>query len=129
MQQMFQVLFWNFYLVIPASVTDIQFIQNDNQDKCNGTRRVQWKEINTGNCLVKYTIQFIDDGDNRRNVSSIVGDFYCTNEYDNATTVILWATFRGRQSIKSQMTFLSTTTKQPSSSPSTAAVSSTQQGI
>ena len=129
MQQMFQVLFWNFYLVIPAPVTDIQFIQNDNQDKCNGTRHVQWKIINTGICLMKYTIQFIDNRDNRRNVSSIVGDFYCTNEYDNATSVILWATFRGRQGIKSQMTLLSTTTKQPSSSPSTTAASSTQQGI
>lgn len=127
MQQMFQILFCNFHLVIPAEVTDIQFFQNDNQDKCNGTRRVQWQEIDTGFCLVKYIIQFIDDSGNRRNVSSITGHFYCTNEYDNATSIILWATFGGRQGAVSQMTFLSTTTKQPSSTSTTTA-SSTHEG-
>ena len=99
---MFSVLLFNFLLVTAAEVKIDNFFQVDDQPNCNGTRRVQWQPINTGNCSVEYTIEF------RNNINgtigteeSITGNFYCTSKYDNATSVIMWATYEGTQGFKS----------------------------
>ena len=76
-----------------------------------------------------YTIQFKDKDGFRSNVTGIRGNFHCTNYYDNASSVIVWATFEGRQGIKSQEIQFSTTTPKPTTSTSTTAASSTQKGI
>lgn len=127
---MFQVLLCNFHLVIPVEVKDIQFFRNDNRNGCNGTRRVRWLKIDTGNCLVNYTIQFKDNDGIRSNVSGIRGSYFCTSKYDNATSVIVWATFENRQGTPSQETQLSKTTPKPTNpSTGTSAASSTEKGI
>ena len=56
-----------------------------------------------------------------------MGNFYCTNDYDNATMIIMWATYEGRQGIKSGEKFL-TAPPEPTTT-TTASISTKQEGI
>ena len=97
----------NFYLVIPVQVNIDGFFRNDDQVWCNGSRRVQWQLLDTGYCSVQYTIQFRNStNDTIDTVENIIGHFYCTSNHNNAISVIMWATYKGRKGIRSNETHL-----------------------
>ena len=129
--QMFEILLCNFLLVQPPPVKIDNFFQNEDQQGCNGTRRVQWQPLDTGNCSIEYNIEFRNstDGviDTVRNIRS-ENTFYCTNDYDNAISVVMWATYNVTQGIKSEAKLF---TRTPESTTSTTITSPTtlQKGI
>ena len=97
-------LFCNFHLVIPDKVKNVGFSQNAGRDECNGTRRVQWQSQvpDTGSCTVKYTVEFRNNTNNRVGIAeNITTTFYCTSDYNDAKSVVVWATHEGIQGIKS----------------------------
>ena len=76
-----------------------------------------------------YSIEFRNTADGTNNtVTNITGNFYCTNEYDSAASVVVWATYKGTEGIKSNETFF-TTTQKPTPPPATTASAITTQGI
>ena len=86
------------------------FSRNDHRFRCNGTRRVQWQPVDTGSCLVYYTIEFRSTTEGTIGfIVGIRGNSYCTNDYDNSTSVIIWATYRGTRGVKSEKLFFSVT--------------------
>ena len=116
---MFQLLLCNFHLVTPAKVEIDYFSQKYKQVGCNGTRRVKWDPLITGNCSVKYTIEFRNGtNDTIDIVRNITDTFYCTSDFDNAKSIVMWATYKGTEGDKSNVTFL-TATPEPSTPPST----------
>ena len=115
------ILLCNFLLVVPTKVQIDNFFKNDDKVGCNETRRVQWHEINTGNCSVQYTIEFRNTTDGITGTeNNISGNFYCTNQYDSATSVIMFATYNdGTRGNRSEVKFLTATPE-----PSTTTVTS-----
>ena len=114
---------------MPAKVNIDYFFRNDEQIGCNDTRRVQWQQIDTGGCTVNYTIEFRNKtNDIIGTVEKITGNFYCTSDFDNATMVIMWATYEGRQGIESDGKNL-TATPEPSTTTTTASTTTKQKGI
>ena len=96
----------NFCLVKPEPVIIDDFLLSE---KFGCTRRVQWEPLDTGNCLVEYTIQF------RNRYGTILGNatnirnnvnFYCTDNYASSYSVTMWATHKGVKGTKSQVTIL-----------------------
>lgn len=96
----------NFCLVKPEPVIIDDFLLSE---KVGCTRRVQWEPLDTGNCLVEYTIQF------RNRYGTILGNatnirnnvnFYCTDNYASSYSVTMWATHKGVKGTKSQVTIL-----------------------
>ena len=96
----------NFCLVKPEPVIIDDFLLSE---KVGCTRRVQWEPLDTGNCLVEYTIQF------RNRYGTILGNatnirnnvnFYCTDNYASSYSVTVWATHKGVKGTKSQVTIL-----------------------
>lgn len=74
---------------------------------------------------MKYTIEFRNSaGGIIGAVENVTGNFYCTNDYDSATSVIMFATYRGRSGSKTNET-LSAAPKPIT--PSTTSI--TQEGI
>ena len=78
------------------------------------SRRVQWQHLDTGNCVVEYNIEFIN------NCGTILGtvtginnnvSFYCTDDYANSSSVIMWAVQNGVKGTKSKVVALFTTQK------------------
>ena len=104
-------------------------MQSDGQHGCNGTRRVQWQPLNTGTCPVKYTIQF------RNSKGDVIGTVvnmnnstsYCTNDYDNAISVVMWATYNGTQGNTAEAELV-TTTPEPSTPTTITPPTTTQKG-
>ena len=125
---MFQVLLSNFLLVTAAKVTIDNFFRVDSKPGCNGTRRVQWQPIDTGNCLVEYTMEFRKSSEIVGTVENIRGPSYCTRDHDNATSVIIWATYEGRQGIKSDAKPLTLTQESTTPTGTTVSATSTQEG-
>ena len=127
-QQLLQVVFCNFHLVIPAKVKIDDFLQNDNRERCNDTRRVQWHPLDTGNCLVEYTVEFRNNTNNTIGiVENITKTSYCTSDYNNAKSVVVWATYKGMRGINSSVQFLTATPK--STTPSSTSGTATEEGI
>ena len=99
----------NFCLVKPDPVHIEAFVTTDTV-ACS--RRVQWQHLDTGNCVVEYNIEFIN------NCGTILGtvtgirnnvSFYCTDEYANSSSVIMWAVQNGVKGTKSKIVALFTT--------------------
>ena len=89
---------------------------------------MKWRPLNT-KCAVEVNIRFLDE---KRvilgNETGITGNrtFFCANEYDNASSVIIWATFNNRSGDYSLPVALeTTTTTTTTSSPTTATTFST----
>ena len=126
---MFQLLLCNFHLVTPAEVEINLFLQKDKQIGCNGTRRVLWQPLITGTCSVEYTIEFRDStNDTIGIVGNITNTSYCTSDYNNAKSVVMWATYKGKEGNKSNAIFLTPTPK-PNTPPSTTASATAAEGI
>ena len=66
---------------------------------------------------MEYTIEFRNNNDVLGNVSGIVGHVYCTSDYINATSVIIWVTYEGILGYKSNEIALTTTSKPISPTP------------
>ena len=104
------MLLYDFVLVVPTKVEIDDFFRNDEQVGCNGTRRVKWQPIKTGSCSVEYTIDFRNSAnDSIDTVENITGNSYCSSKYNNATSVIMWATYKGTSGIKSEAKLFTTT--------------------
>lgn len=83
-----------------------------NAVSCN--RRVQWQRLDTGHCPVEYNIEFKDNcGNILGNVTDIGSNisFYCTDDYADSYSVIMWASRNGVRGTKSQVAVLLTTPK------------------
>ena len=127
---MFQDILYNFILVIPAQVKIVKFFPNDGQDGCNGTRRVEWQPLKTGSCPVEYTIQFRKAEDIILDkMGNISGTFYCTSDYNNATSVVVWSTYQRRQGNASEETLFTPTAKPITHTSPTTSAGSTGKGI
>lgn len=127
---MFQDILYNFLLVIPVQVKKVKFFPNDGQVGCNGTRRVEWQPIKTGSCPVEYNIQFRKDEDIiLGKIENTLGTFYCTSDYNNATSVVVWATYEVRQGNASEETLFTPTPKPVTHTPTTTSADSTEKGI
>ena len=101
----------NFCLVKPDPVRIKAFLTTD-VVACS--RRVQWQHLDTGNCVVEYNIEFIN------NCGTILGtvtgirnnvSFYCTDDYGNSSSVVIWAVQNGFKGTKSKPAALFTTPK------------------
>ena len=130
MQKLFEILLRNFHLVIPAKVKIDDFFRNDARKGCDDTRRVQWQPVDTGTCLVEYTVEF---SNNRNNtiviVENITDTFYCTSDYDNAKSVVVWATYKGIRGTNSNVTFLTATPKPTTPPSATTSGTTMKEGI
>ena len=68
--------------------------------RCN---LIEWKPINTGNCHVKYTIQY----KNQTSVIGIIAGIHdtthalCSSLYSDATAITMWAVYNGHIGTKS----------------------------
>ena len=97
---------------MPGKVEIDNFFRNDDQVGCNSTRRVQWQPINTGSCTVECAIAFRNSADDTiGTIEHIRDSFYCTSGYDNANSVIIWATYKGTKGPESEANFLTDTPK------------------
>ena len=77
---------------------------------------------------MEYTIDFRNSTNDTIDIeTNISGRSYCTSDYDNATSVIIWATYEGTQGSKSEAKFL--TTPEPSTPTTTTSPTKTQKGI
>ena len=120
-----------FLSVLPEKVTIDDFSQNHDPVGCNGTRRVQWQLINVGSCSVEYTIEFKNSA---QDVIGTVKDiknktfFYCTSDFDNAASVIMWATYKGTQGIRSEVKYLSPLADATTSTTTTVLTTATHKG-
>lgn len=116
-------LLCNFRLVTPNKLKIVGFFQNDGRDGCNGTRLVEWQPLVTGNCSVKYTVEFRNNTNTIDIVENITISFYCTSDYDNANSAVVWATHEGIEGIKSNETYFkikpTTTTSPPTTTSGT----------
>ena len=123
------ILLCNFLLVEPAKVQIENFFKNDDQVGCNETRLVRWHEIKAGNCSVKYTIEFRNTtNDIIGTEENISGNFYCTSQYDSASSVIMFATYSdGTRGYRSEVKVL-TTTPEPTTT-TTASPTIKQKGM
>ena len=92
----------NFRLVKPDPVRIEAFLTSDTV-ACNV--RVQWQLLDTGNCVLGYNIEFLNNSGTtigivtgiRNNVS-----FYCTDDYANSSSVAMWAVRKGVKGTKSK---------------------------
>ena len=78
------------------------------------SRRVQWQHLDTGNCVVEYNIEFINNcGTILGTVTGIKNNVsvYCTVDYANSSSVIMWAVQNGVDGTKSKVVALFTTPK------------------
>ena len=94
-------------LVTPGEVSVTGF---SNTQNCS-SRRVQWQPLDTG-CAVEYNIEFLDINNMSLDIETIMGSrtCFCTDRFDNASSVIMWATFRNETGNKSSVVSLQTTT-------------------
>ena len=60
---------------------------------------------------------------------NVSDSFYCTSDYDNAISVIVWATYKRIQGFKSDMTLFTQTPKSTTSADTTKSPAATQDGI
>ena len=75
---------------------------------------MQWQPLDTGKCFVKYNIKFIDRcGRIVGNITTVRNNisFYCTEDYANIYSLIIWATYNGVKGTESQIALLRTTPK------------------
>lgn len=92
---------------------------------------MQWQPLGT-KCAVEVNIQFLNE---KRvvigNETGIAGNrtFFCTNEYDNASSVIIWSTFNNRRGDYSLAVTLETTTTTTSTSNPTTVTTSSEGNI
>lgn len=78
------------------------------------SRHVQWQHLDTGNCVVEYNIEFINNcGTTLGTVTGIRNNvnFYCTDDYANSSSVKMWAVKNGVKGTKSKVVALFTTPK------------------
>ena len=96
-------------LVKPDAVHVDGFFLGNNSN-CS-SHRVQWQRLYTG-CAVKYNIEFRDTNNMTLGVKTITGNnsFFCTDDFDNVSSVIMWATFKNETGFKSREVPLQTTT-------------------
>ena len=96
-------------LVTPGEVIVTGFFKANTQN-CS-SRRVQWQPLDTG-CVVEYNIEFLDINGVTLDVETIMDNrtFFCTDRFDNASSVIMWATFKNETGNKSSVVSLQTTT-------------------
>ena len=90
---------------------------------------MQWQPLNT-NCGVEVNIQFLNKKDIiLGNKTGIAGNqtYFCTIEYGNASSVIIWATFNNITGDYSLAVPLGTTTT-TATSPTSAAVTTSSKG-
>ena len=79
---------------------------------------------------MEYTIEFTNTTDGiNKTVTNIASNFYCTSEYDDATSVVVWATHKGIQGIKSNETFVTLKPRSSTSSTTTPSSTTTQEGM
>ena len=66
---------------------------------------VQWEPINTGFCPVEYTVQFMNNSDTPGIVSNInyTKKQICKEQFLNATSVVIWATYNGTKGVESMV--------------------------
>ena len=100
------------------------FASSDNE--CS--RRVEWNRFDTG-CTVEYNIRFLDSnevilGNETVNMDNI--NFFCADNFTNASSVIMSATVNGVRGIYSEPTPFQITTTTTSSATTT--VTRTTQG-
>lgn len=120
-------LLCNFCLVIPNKLKIDGFFQNHGRNGCNGTRLVEWQPSVTGNCSVKYTVEFRSNTSNTIDiVENITTSFYCTSDYDNADSVVVWATHEGIEGIKSNETYFKIKPTPTTSPPTTTSGAQTK---
>lgn len=78
---------------------------------------------------MEYTIVFINNKDGiLGSVSGITGNIYCTNGYDNAASIIVWAAHEGIPGYKSDQKFLATVVKSTTSRANTKSTPTAQEG-
>lgn len=96
-------------LVTPGEVSVTGFFKS-NTENCS-SRRVQWLPLDTG-CAVKYNMKFLDINNVSVGVRTVMDSsgVFCTEEFDSASSVIMWATFKNESGINSSVVFLQTTT-------------------
>ena len=97
------------FLVKPDAVPVDGFFLVNNSN-CS-SHRVQWQRLETG-CAVKYNIEFLDTNGGTLDVKTVTGNnsFFCTDNYDNVSSMIVWATFKNETGVKSRVVPLQTTT-------------------
>ena len=120
---MFLLCLTNFYklhLVTPAAVPNVT-AQRLYSGNCT---KVHWHTVDTGLCLVEYTVQFLNDTGVLGNITGIEHNnlSICSKEYFNATTIVIWATYNGTEGNKTRkMVSLTTTTATTTTTTSTTA--------
>ena len=81
-------------------------------EKAGCLSHVQWQPLDTGKCAAEYNIKFTD------RFSRIVGivktvknniTSFCTADYANIHSLIIWATYSGVKGTESQVIVLTTT--------------------
>ena len=75
---------------------------------------MHWPSLDTGNCKVEYNIQLrSSSGTILSNITAISNNIniYCTDDYPNTVSVIMWATHKGIKGIKTQAAAHHTTPK------------------
>ena len=55
--------------------------------------------------------------------------FHCTSDYNSATSVVVWATYRGRKGNVSEETFFTPTLKPTTHTSTARSAGSTEKGI
>ena len=113
-------------LVTPEQV-DINGFFATSDNECS-RRRVEWKLLDTG-CIVEYNIQFLDNNGMILGNETVKKDninFFCADNYTNASSVIMSATFNGVTGIDSAQTPFQITTT--TTIPPTTTVTRTTQG-
>ena len=100
------------FCLVKADPVHIEAFGTTDMVACS--RRVQWQHLDTGNCVVEYNIEFID------NCGTILGtvmgignniSFYCTDDYANSSSVIMWAVQNGVKGTRSKAVALFTMPK------------------
>ena len=97
--------------------------------RCSSKRfRVQWQPANIGLCPVEYTVQFLNNTGLLGNITSIehANRSICSNEYFNATSIEIWATYNGNEGIKTRK-MLSLTTTTTTTATATTTITTAEQ--
>ena len=76
-----------------------------------------------------YTIEFRSKDSVVGSAGNITGNIYCTNDYDIATSVIMWATFKGIPGVTSEEKLLAADPKPTISTKSATSDIAIQKGL
>ena len=88
---------------------------------------VKWKLLDTG-CEVEYNIQFLDSKNTSLGNVTIMDNngLFCTNNFTNASSVIMWATFNDTKGDNSEQIFRETTTTTTKTTTTTRVITPTE---